>query len=174
MKGVYEMEFGKKLKILRLKQRLTQAEIAKSIGISRRAYVNYELKNVRPRKQEVYDKLAESLGCSVGYLKVDGPEKVYLVKCSYDIPVEDLNDNLSGYFIVGSYSSLEQAIEAIRGVAPSSLVPEYIYKNGIETKERLDWRYVGFPDYRVSFDFFVEESVIDAPIDIEAVRMLFE
>lgn len=65
------MTFGEKLKELRQKRKLTQDEVAKSIGVSRRAYIAYEQDNVRPRKQEAYDKLAKTLGCDVNYLRID-------------------------------------------------------------------------------------------------------
>ena len=65
------MKFGEKLKDLRQKRKMTQDEVASSIGISRRAYIAYEQENVCPRKQETYDKLAKTLGCDVNYLKMD-------------------------------------------------------------------------------------------------------
>ena len=65
------MKFGEKLKDLRQKRKLTQDEVAKSIGVSRRAYIAYEQENVRPRKQETYNKLAKTLGCNVNYLRID-------------------------------------------------------------------------------------------------------
>lgn len=65
------MKFGEKLKELRQKRKLTQDEVATSIGVSRRAYIAYEQDNVRPRKQETYDKLAKTLGCDVNYLRID-------------------------------------------------------------------------------------------------------
>ena len=65
------MKFGEKLKDLRQKRKLTQGEVATSIGVSRRAYIAYEQENVRPRKQETYDKLARTLGCDVNYLRID-------------------------------------------------------------------------------------------------------
>ncbi len=65
------MKFGEKLKDLRQKRKMTQDEVATSIGVSRRAYIAYEQENVRPRKQETYDKLAKTLGCDVNYLRID-------------------------------------------------------------------------------------------------------
>lgn len=63
------MEFGEKLKDLRRKRKLTQDEVASSIGVSRRAYIAYEQENVRPRKQETYEKIAKTLGCDIDYLR---------------------------------------------------------------------------------------------------------
>lgn len=65
------MKFGEKLKKRRQELHLTQEYVAEKIGISRRAYVAYEQNDVRPRKQETYQKLADVLECDVGYLKSD-------------------------------------------------------------------------------------------------------
>lgn len=61
--------FGEKLKKLRIRQQLTQGQVAEYIGISRRAYISYEQNNVRPRKDETFQKLSEILKCDVNYLR---------------------------------------------------------------------------------------------------------
>ena len=61
--------FGEKLKKLRVRQQLTQGQVAEYIGISRRAYISYEQNNVRPRKDETFQKLSEILKCDVNYLR---------------------------------------------------------------------------------------------------------
>ena len=65
------MEFGEKLRKLRNEKGLTQKYVAKELKITPRAYASYELENIRPRKRETYDKLADVLGCDVNYLLVD-------------------------------------------------------------------------------------------------------
>ena len=70
MKGA-DMEFGEKLKKLRKAKGLTQKQVAKELGFTDRAYASYEQDNIRPRKRETYDKLAEVLGCDVNYLLVE-------------------------------------------------------------------------------------------------------
>ena len=65
------MKFGEKLRKMRVAKGLTQKEMANALGISQRAYVSYENDNVRPRKQEGYDKLAEVLECDKNYLLMD-------------------------------------------------------------------------------------------------------
>ena len=65
------MEFGEKLRVLRREQGLTQAEVAEMIGISRRAYVSYEQQGARPRKREIYEKLASTLGCDINDLLME-------------------------------------------------------------------------------------------------------
>ena len=62
------MQFGEKLKSLRSERNITQVDLAKAIGVSRRTYIAYEQEGRYPRKREVYFKLAEVLGCDPNYL----------------------------------------------------------------------------------------------------------
>ena len=62
------MEFGEKIRKLRKARGLNQDEVAKEVGLSRRAYVSYESGGAKPRKRETYEKLAASLGCEADYL----------------------------------------------------------------------------------------------------------
>ena len=65
------MTFGGKLSKLRSEKNLTQDEVAKEVGISRRAYIAYEKDDVRPRNRETYRKIAKVLDCDINYLLVD-------------------------------------------------------------------------------------------------------
>ena len=71
------MGFGEKLKKLRKEKGLTQKQVAKELGFTDRAYASYEQGNIRPRKRETYDKLAEVLGCDVNYLLVEDSSHDY-------------------------------------------------------------------------------------------------
>ena len=71
MLGVLKMKFGEKVKEQREKNRLTQPELAKLLGVSTRTIASYESCNSYPRHQETYEKLAEILGVSVDYLKTE-------------------------------------------------------------------------------------------------------
>ena len=62
------MKFGEKLKRLRLAKGLTQSEMARAAGVSRRTYIGYEQDGRYPRRREVYHKLAEALDCETNYL----------------------------------------------------------------------------------------------------------
>lgn len=62
------MTFGEKVKTLREEKGLSQAALAKAIGVTGRTVRNWELKNLYPRKGEIYDKLANALGCETAYL----------------------------------------------------------------------------------------------------------
>ncbi len=59
------MDFGQRLRVLRKDAGLTQAQVAESVGVSRRTYVSYEQEGKRPRKVETYEGLARALGCDV-------------------------------------------------------------------------------------------------------------
>ena len=53
------MTFGEKVKMLRKEKGLSQKEVAGELGITVRAYQNYELHNVQPRKRDIVDKLCK-------------------------------------------------------------------------------------------------------------------
>lgn len=65
------MSFGEKIKKLRENKGLTQVELAKMIGTSSKMVSNYEAKNMRPRKKEIYEKMAEIFEVNVNHLLTD-------------------------------------------------------------------------------------------------------
>ena len=65
------MNFGERLRVLREAKNLTQTQVAKMAGVSRRAYVGYEQQDKRPRKRDTYVRLAEVLDCDVNDLLLD-------------------------------------------------------------------------------------------------------
>lgn len=69
------MDFGERLRKLRKSRKLTQLDVADKIGISHRAYIEYEIHSVRPRKMETYTKLAEVLDCDINELLLDDTSK---------------------------------------------------------------------------------------------------
>lgn len=62
------MSFGKKIKELREKKGLTQSELAKILGTTLKTISNYETKNMRPRKMDMYKKMAEYFNVNINYL----------------------------------------------------------------------------------------------------------
>lgn len=60
--------FKDKLKQLRIERNLTQAEIAKTIGVSAATIGNYEQGTREPRNNEMWQKLADYFSVSVDYL----------------------------------------------------------------------------------------------------------
>lgn len=62
------MKFGEKLRESRLKKGLTQAELAKTVGLSTRTLVYYEQGKTYPQDRSVYGKLAAALDVDANYL----------------------------------------------------------------------------------------------------------
>ena len=77
------MKFGEKLKYLRTEKKLTQADLAKAVGVSLRTYASYEQEGRYPRKRELYGKLAEQLGCDTNYLLTEDEEFVSQAGAQY-------------------------------------------------------------------------------------------
>lgn len=102
------MEFGEKLKKLRTDNSLTQEDISKAIGVSRRTYIGYEQEGRYPRKREVYSKLAKILDCDVNYLITEDEEFVVQVGeqfCGHSKrQAENLVAELSSMFAGGELS----------------------------------------------------------------------
>ncbi len=59
------MSFGENLKAIRTERGLTQAELAKRMGVSERTIISYEIEGRNPKKPEKYQQLASILDCSV-------------------------------------------------------------------------------------------------------------
>lgn len=71
MQEVGTMKFGEKVKELRTQKSMSQPELAKLLGVSTRTIASYESCNSYPRRQEMYDKLAEIFEVSVDYLRTE-------------------------------------------------------------------------------------------------------
>ena len=62
------MTFAEKLRLLRKDRRITQAAMATLLGVSPRAYQNYEEGKTLPKDSSLYQKLASFFDVSVDYL----------------------------------------------------------------------------------------------------------
>lgn len=62
------MKFGEKLRKYRTDKNLTQAELAKLIGVGVNTICNYESGKTYPQNREVYKKLADVLGVDADHL----------------------------------------------------------------------------------------------------------
>ena len=62
------MNFGEKLAHARVAKRMSQAELAKTVGVSVKSISNYETGSTVPVKQETLKKLADTLEVSLSYL----------------------------------------------------------------------------------------------------------
>ena len=68
------MKFGEKLRQLRTKQKMTQAQLAEKAGVSLRTVVSYEKGSCYPKNREMYKKLADILGANEAYLRNEDEE----------------------------------------------------------------------------------------------------
>ena len=70
-RGDNTVNFGEKVKELRTKKGLSQAELAKLLGVTIRTVCGWETEGRYPRKQELYGRIAETLGCQKAFLLDD-------------------------------------------------------------------------------------------------------
>lgn len=77
------MNFGEKLREIRVKENLTQQEMAKLIGVSLRTLKAYELGETLPRYRKIYHKIAEEFNVDVNYLLTEGDNFVLLAGEKY-------------------------------------------------------------------------------------------
>ena len=100
-----KMTFGEKLKQLRTASGETQDTVAKAIGVTKRAYVAYELNNVRPRNKERLEKIAEHFNVDVNYLYMENELFVEAAKEKYGArgaqQARTLTNELAGMFAGG-------------------------------------------------------------------------
>ncbi|WP_103981107.1 helix-turn-helix domain-containing protein [Helcococcus massiliensis] len=68
------MNFSDKLKKLRSQSQLTQSDFANKIGVSLRTYKAYELGERRPRKHDIYLKIADIYDLDLNSLITDGED----------------------------------------------------------------------------------------------------
>ena len=62
------MKFGEKLIQLRTTKNISKDEVAKAVGITKRAYQDYENGTHYPRTRDKYEALADFFGVDVSYL----------------------------------------------------------------------------------------------------------
>lgn len=107
------MEFGERIRILRKRKGLTQAEVASQIGVSRRSYVSYEQQGKQPRNRETYVKLADVLGCDVNDLLAED-----------DVVADDDSlARLAAYGSAGGKLLGFAALSALGGLSPLGMLP---------------------------------------------------
>ena len=77
------MKFGEKVRELRKKCGMTQAELAKKAGLGLKTITNYEGGSTYPQNREVYATLAEILGCEADYLRSENEEFIAMAQREY-------------------------------------------------------------------------------------------
>ncbi len=102
------MKFCEKLKGLRREKGISQQAFAEIIGVSYRAYQNYEAGKAYPRQTSVYSKIAAEFGVSVDYLLSE--EDKYIIDArerggaSSADEVNELVSRVGGLFAGGELS----------------------------------------------------------------------
>ena len=66
------MTFGEKVKNLRKTKNMNQTQLANAIGVSLRTVRGWEIEGRYPKQHDLYQKLADALGCDVSYLMTEG------------------------------------------------------------------------------------------------------
>lgn len=66
------MTFGEKVKNLRKTKNMKQIQLADAIGVSLRTVRGWEVEGRYPKQHDLYQKLADTLGCDISYLMNEG------------------------------------------------------------------------------------------------------
>lgn len=106
------MKFGEKLRDLRQRNGLTQAELAEKAGISLRTVNYYESGTTYPKKREIYKTLADILKVDVNYLRNEDDEFITMASQKYGYrgakQAEELVAQIGGLFAGGELSESDK------------------------------------------------------------------
>ena len=104
------MKFGEKMRLRRKELNISQADAAEKIGVSRRTYIDWETKDVTPRKQDVYKRISEVFGVSITWLTNDVLE---YTPVSYDgMSVKLIEERLA--YLETEKSKLKKLLKALK------------------------------------------------------------
>ena len=104
-----EMSFAENLKRLRKEKGLTQEQLARQIGVGKRAVIGYEVEGRYPKKHEVYQKIADALDCTMNDLLTDNSDQ-FVAKAQEEYgtrgrrQAEDAVNTITGLFAGGELS----------------------------------------------------------------------
>ena len=104
-----EMSFAENLKWLRKEKGLTQEQLARQIGVGKRAVIGYEVEGRYPKKHEVYQKIADALDCTTNDLLTDNSDQ-FVAKAQEEYgtrgrrQAEDAVNTITGLFAGGELS----------------------------------------------------------------------
>ena len=113
-KGAVYMEFGEKLKNVRKKRNMTQQELAKATGVSKRTIQFYENNKRYPRKRKFYYQIAEIFDVDVNCFLNDDEE--FLLESGEQfgrrgqIQAQQVLEQASALFAGGELSEEDQII----------------------------------------------------------------
>lgn len=125
------MNFAEKLKKLRDQSRLTQSEFASEIGVSLRTYKAYELGERRPRKHDIYLKIADIYNLDLNSLITDGED----LKTLSHIKNNDKDSDVIIKEMLGLFSGGKLDLEDKKAVLDSLEEAYYIAKMKEEKNE---------------------------------------
>ena len=111
------MKFGEKVREERTKKGLTQPELGKLVGVTKRTIIGWESGERYPQKRELYDKLAKArdTGASVVGMDIDAAGLITLRKMGRPVspkPVDTLREIIARAglkFIVKGVMTVEDA-----------------------------------------------------------------
>ena len=102
------MKFGEKLRKYRTDKNLTQAELAKLIGVGVNTICNYESGKTYPQDREVYKKLADVLGVDADHLHNENDDFIESAQGKYGYrgkkQAMQLVEEMGGLFAGGELS----------------------------------------------------------------------
>ena len=106
------MKFGEKLREQRNKAGLSQEELGKAVGMTRRTLINYESGNSYPQDRNVYFKLAEYFKVDVNYFLTEDEEFLTLAAETYGRRGQEQANHIlaqaSALFAGGELSEVDQ------------------------------------------------------------------
>jgi len=106
------MKFGDKVKEKRLQRALTQDDLAKALGITKRTLCHYEAGHMHPRNRDIYRKLADVFGLDINYFLTEDEEFLTQVAEKYGrkglSQAESILQQTSALFAGGGLSEKDQ------------------------------------------------------------------
>lgn len=114
------MRFSERLREMRKREGLTQAELAKRAKLGLRTITNYEGGITYPRNPKHYDALAEALGCDAGYLRGNEEEFILMAQREFGYrgkkDAEKLVEEVTGLFAGGEMveEDMDEMMRAIQ------------------------------------------------------------
>jgi transcriptional regulator with XRE-family HTH domain len=103
------MKFGEKMKDLRLRHGLTQTELGRKLGLSKRTIISYETGDTYPRLRSVYTQLSEIFGVDINYLLTENEEFITKATEMYgprgQMQAKDILEQTANLFAGGSLSA---------------------------------------------------------------------
>ena len=135
------MTFGEKVRNERNRLGLSQDELAKQIGVSRRVISSYENDSSRPRRTERYQKLADSLDVNINYLLSEDEAFIANVEDNYGCrrvkQTKELLAEVTGLFAGGEMAD-EDMREMVDAIQEAYLIAKKKNKKYTPKKYRKD------------------------------------